>query len=191
MSPAKKKRPIPRENLALEKLTKKELVEIINTLQAGSAAEAQIIDSLEAETQHLMKRLAAIDTGCFNCGGLPHTTNCNVRDVKSLLRRHDASLDLMRGLLNDLEVHVSDNGGVSFNEQNVKSAVVRDMLALVGNRAEVYEDRVVLMGLDILRYANRIREHGINAIDNAYEKDLDISAQEVLAKLNLSEIPLP
>jgi hypothetical protein len=44
-----------------------------------------------AERNRLVDRLNLIDKGCFNCGGLPHTTTCAVRDVKALLRRAETA----------------------------------------------------------------------------------------------------
>lgn len=45
------------------------------------------VATLTARVAELDARCTALDVGCFNCGGLPHTDTCKVRDTKALLRR--------------------------------------------------------------------------------------------------------
>jgi hypothetical protein len=59
-------------------------------------------DEQRARAEELESRLALIDTGCRNCGGLPHTTTCAWRDVAALADRAEVAEQAACGAAFDL-----------------------------------------------------------------------------------------
>lgn len=89
----------------------------------SAEADRQEIERLEA-------RLRQIDTGCSNCGGLPHTTDCRIRDPKALVTRAEKAeaalakcVEALRGV-----VQVAGRKTVEFAAAHEALAAAREVL---------------------------------------------------------------
>lgn len=98
--------------------------------------ETKIFAREVARADRAEERLAAIDVGCFNCGGLPHTTDCKVRDAKALLARAEKAKQEWEALVARGDRKIADA-----IEQQLRERVAKLEAALDNARREMCVDR--------------------------------------------------